>query len=139
MRAVLGWCTAGLLLLGSLALVQVPVVLVTGLALLLDFPFRLGPVAALCASVGIGVVSLILMLVVEVPLKVMLRNAPERIREAAVDVASVLLLAAGLRIIVESFLASLLMAALSAAILVALSPLIDRAEAATEDLPGDTD
>lgn len=139
MRALLGWSAAGALLLGSLALVQAPVVLVTGLAVLLDFPFRVGPVTALLASLGIGIVSMIVMVVVEIPVKITLRNAPERVREAAVDVVSVLVLAAGLRIIVESTVASLLMAALSAAILVALSPVIDRAERATEASDPDAD
>ncbi|GAA1291441.1 hypothetical protein [Brachybacterium alimentarium] len=138
MKDVAGWLTAGALVVGSLAVGLAPVVAVMGVAILMDVALRTGHVVALLASFGIAIVWLLFVSFTEIPLKIALRKSSPVAREIIINLFALTLLAFSYFVIVEQFLASAIMAALSFAGYLALRPLIERAERAADALPRDT-
>lgn len=137
MKDAAGWLSAATMVVGALAVGLAPVVVVTGVAILMDVALRTGPVVALLASFGVAILWFILVSVVEIPMKVALRHAHVSVREIVINAIALILLAFAYFVIVEQFLASLIMAALSFAGYLALRPVIERAERAADALPRD--
>lgn len=137
MKDTAGWLVAGALVAGALAAGFAPIVAVTGIAVLMNVSLRVDPALAMLTSFGIAIVWLIVVSIIEVPFKIGLRNASNFQRQAFINVASLLLLSVGYVVIVDEYLASLIMAALSFSIYLALRPLIERADRAADALPRD--
>lgn len=137
MKDTAGWLAAGALVVGALAVGLSPIIAVTGIAILMDVPLRIDPALAMLTSFGIAVAWLIAVSILEVPLKIALRNASHLQRQITINAASLLLLSVGYSIIIDEYLASLIMAGLSFASYLALRPLIERADRAADALPRD--
>lgn len=137
MKDVAGCLSAGILVVGALAVGLAPVVAVMGVAIMMDISLRTGPLTALVASCGIAILWFVLVSIAEIPLKIAPRKVPTIIRECVIDLFALVLLAVAYYAIVEQFLAGLMMAALSCVVYFALRPVIERADRAADALPRD--
>lgn len=124
--------TVVLLLLGSVIASLLPAIGVTGLAILLGVPFRLAWYWALLVGCGIFILWFVVSTKLDTVIRAALKGRPAAAQELVTNVASFVLLWGGYAFIVESPWAALLMAAMVFCLYLALRPLIDKLDAATE-------
>lgn len=119
------------LLLGAVIVAILPTLGVTGLALLVGVPFHLDWQWALITACGIFILWFILSTTSDTAIRAALHRKPRAHQEIATNLLAFALLALGYSLIVESFWAASLMAAMVFSIYMALRPVIEKADAAS--------